>query len=759
MARAVYISPVQRWLPALFFGLLCASALAQNPTPTPPARNFPGAPDTVRLQFPNADVKDVLAFYERLTGKKIVYDNTVIGPVNIVINSEIPREEAVKIIEINLLLNGFSLVPEDNSIIKVVGLQKNPRTAAVPIYSDLNQLPETERIVTFLFKLQYADPTELQQTLVGSQYLAPTTYTNVVALPKAQALLITDSTGVIRSLAKVISEIDVPPAEVVSEFIKLERADVKDVLDKLEKIFAPPQTTPTTTSIIRPGGGNGAPLPPGAQQNATVVIDRQGTGLSEDSVIVGRIWLTADVRTNRIHVITRPINMPFVRKLVHEFDSDVPFGEPAKRTLKFVSASDVLDIVVKTITEPGVKPDETSATGAATPRPTTTTGTRTNSNNTQGSGSSSGGVNISEELNTPDVDTTPKAVTVGNTKIIADPRENTIIVLGNQEMQQRVFRLLDTIDVRAPQVMLNTVIGELTLNNDLDIGIDPLALLTNPATTSNSSTTGTTGTSTTTGASNVATAAAAAFATHGGSLMTSNGLTQYVVATRTLSATVQALEATGRFRVTQRPMVFTSNNKKAIIASGTEIAVPSSTLSNLVAGTALNNTAAVQSTVNYKPVVLQLEVVPLINADREVSLDILQKLDDLSGQTTNIGGSLIPTINTRYIRTNVLVPNEATVVLGGLIKTSLNNTGTGLPLLGRIPVLGYLFKKTSKHNDREELVVLIRPVVTTSSLEAVKNSDTEQHRLLIQPTLDATLDQTVPHQNADSRAVNFRYQK
>src|SRR5205814_10026720 len=75
-------------------------------------------------------------------------------------------------------------------------------------------------------------------------------------------------------------------------------------------------------------------------------------------------------------------------------------------------------------------------------------------------------LNISEELSTQPVDTAPKAVIVGNSKIIADQRANTIIVLGSREVVVKIEKILDEMDVKAPQVALATVIGELTLNND-----------------------------------------------------------------------------------------------------------------------------------------------------------------------------------------------------------------------------------------------------------------------------------------------------
>src|SRR5437016_4697569 len=147
--------------------------LGAGKTPAPLDRTAPaGASDPVTLQFPNSDVADVLRFYEQLTGKKLVMDNFVQGKVNIFIAKEVPREEAIKIIEMNLLLNGYSLVPsEDSDIVKVIGTGKNPRTTGVPIISDETEIPDGDHVISYLFKLRYADPQELQQAL--GQYLSP----------------------------------------------------------------------------------------------------------------------------------------------------------------------------------------------------------------------------------------------------------------------------------------------------------------------------------------------------------------------------------------------------------------------------------------------------------------------------------------------------------------------------------------------------------------------------------------------------------
>src|SRR5204862_276510 len=275
-------------------------------------------------------------------------------------------------------------------------------------------------------------------------------------------------------------------------------------------------------------------------------------------------------------------------------------------------------------------------------------------------------LNISEELSTTAVDTTPKAVTVGNAKIIADQRANSIIVLGNREVVVKVQKILDEMDVSSPQVALSTVIGELTLNNNEEFGVDYFLRVNKRF----SGTTNLTGIPPFTGA----TTSGSPPMTTGGNIFSpatignftqlaaaaASGSNVYLAAGNTLAEVVHLLNTTRRFRTISRPMVFTSNNKKAIIASGTEIPVPVSTLSN--ATTIGTNVASVASNVEFKKVALQLEVVPLINSEKEVSLHILQKIDSLTGQSTNISGNSIPTISTRYIRSNVSAPNGATII-------------------------------------------------------------------------------------------------
>ncbi len=718
------------------------NAANQPPPEAPPP---PGAPATVRLQFPNSDVVDVLHLYEQLTGKKLVMDNFVQGKVNIFIAKDVSRDEAIKIIEISMALNGISLVPVARDIVDVVGAGQNPRKAPVPIISDLADIPAGNPVVSVLFRLQYADPQELQQVLMA--YFQGSSGTiNILALPKSSSLLVTQNADIIRQLAGVIEQIDVAPAEVVSEFIKLERADASKVVDMLKDIFEKGTETPGQPGVrsVKVPGNMPQPIP----------VEAGGAGvLSEEAVIVGKIKITPDVRTNRIHIVTRPINMPFIRQLIHEFDANVEFGKPVTRYLQYVSAGDVLPVLVQALTEPGAEGGGAGAGAVPGGAPGQSPQPRQQQRGTGSyggagalgglggtSGTATGGgstLNISEELSTQPVDTTPQAVTVGNAKLIADQRANSIITLGSRDIVVKVNKILDEMDVKAPQVALSTVIGQLELSNNEEFGVDWFAKYNNklvgisrnnsifnnpPAipipSVAPSISPGIVGGNTGAGSiidpsnlinfsqiiQNVAT-----------------GTNVYVAAGNYLAAIVHLLESTGRFRVMSRPTVFTSNNKKAIIASGREVPVPVSTLTNSNVGGVVNNTAAVSASIEYKKVVTQLEVVPLINSEKEVSLDILQKIDNIvQGGDVNISGNLVPTIATRYVRTNVSAANGSTIILGGLVEDTKQKNYQGIPYLSRLPLVGPLFRATSSGKTRTELIVLMCPQVTLTKLDAYR---------------------------------------
>jgi type II secretory pathway component GspD/PulD (secretin) len=205
------------------------------------------------------------------------------------------------------------------------------------------------------------------------------------------------------------------------------------------------------------------------------------------------------------------------------------------------------------------------------------------------------------------------------------------------------------------------------------------------------------------------------------------GLNLYGAIGTAVNAYVQALQSTNRFQIVSRPSVFTQNNKKATILSGSREPVPSSTLTSLNNGA---NNASVTANITYENIDLRLEVVPLINASKEVTLDIYQTNDTL-GSTRNIGGTSAVSINKQELKTTLTVANKTVIFLGGLVRDSKRKDQSGIPILSKIPVVGALFGGTSKSSAKTELVILLQPTVIESDDDLVDTDAAERERMIV----------------------------
>ena len=165
-----------------------------------------------------------------------------------------------------------------------------------------------------------------------------------------------------------------------------------------------------------------------------------------------------------------------------------------------------------------------------------------------------------------------------------------------------------------------------------------------------------------------------------------------------VSLELSALESDGRGKVVSNPRIVAPDKKKATITQGTEI--PYATQS-----------ASGGTTISFKPAVLSLEVTPQITPDDKVIMDIEIKKDSV-GQI--FAG--IPSIDTKTVKTSVLVDNGETAVLGGIFETTIRTDVSKVPLLGDIPFLGNLFKRTIKQQDKTELLIFITPRIIKDAL-------------------------------------------
>jgi len=669
--------------------------------------------------FQNQRVDDILNTYERLSGKLLIRDVQLANVPPMSINAEgLSKAEALKMIEATLLLNGVAFVAVDDhteKVIMVAAQAKTPRSEGVKIYANATDLPQTDTVVSYYMPLSYITPTEALQIFSGQAPIHGS-YGAYTPAPSAQAIIITESTSVIRELIALKELIDVPPASVVSVFIQLNRADAEKVADLITKMLTPSPNAAAAAQGVPIGGvpagvGNTAPLS------------------NEHNLISGTAQVIPDTRSNRLLIITRPVNIPFFKQVASELDQPDIYMVPQRRPLKYVLAQDILPALEASLAQ-GKEEEKQIEKGQGN-----TNGTNTN---TQGSGAaSSGGASssgagtvsaITPQLQAPAENYVPTVVTIGKTRLLADNRSNSIIVFGSPDVTSRVFGMIDELDRKPLQVYLATVIGELTVTEGEEFGIDWLQKYAGSPTNGIASSNLTTGKGTSSSAS----------LPEPGNLLAStifplaSGLTLYGQIGGTINAYVRALETTDRFKVISRPSVYTTNNKLAVIASGSQVPVPSNITSgfNGTSGTDVNNGLTTTANIAYQNVLLQLDIIPLINANREVTLKIRQT-DNTLGANNVISGNNVPTINTQEINTEITVHDKSTVVIGGLITDTNKHDTTGVPLLSDIPVLGYLFKDTTKSKERDELIIMIQPSVVETDIDQNNVDAAEKHRTLL----------------------------
>jgi general secretion pathway protein D len=697
-------------------GLLLAPLLLLSVAPPARAQDTGPIPQN-SSNYQKAPVSTILDLYEQLSGKHLIRDANLDGVPPVSINATgMTKPEMLKLIEATLLLNGVAIVPVDDQDVKIVtvGMNKNPRSEGVRLYANAVDLPNDDEVVSYYMPLDYINPQEAAGIFTS---VAPVhTYGAYVPAPSAQAVILTENVSVIRQLIALKELIDAPPARVTNEWIQLNRADSDKVADLLNKMLGL--------------GPNGAPAAAGGPGGSVLVPAGLGNSeplSNEHNLISGTAQIISDPRSNRISIITRPVNMPFLEQLVAQLDTADIFMTPQRRDLRYVAAADILPALEAALAqgkdeEDQVKKDETSAqskngtqqqNGSAAPQ--------------SSAGASSGGSGsvsaITPQLQTPSENNVPTVVTVGKTRLLADNRANSIIVFGSPDIVARVFGMIDELDRKPLQVYLATVIGQLTVKEGLEFGIDILQKFQKVGQGGLSTSNINSGIN-----SNIGTFPEPSSLTSSMGFPVLSGLNLYGAIGSTLDAYVRALETTNRFKVIERPSVYTTNNKLAVIASGEQVPVPSSTTSAPVSGT--DTGLGTTSSIAYEDVLLQLDIIPLINANHEVTLKIRQTNNSLNGSQT-ISGNTVPIIATQEINTEVTVPDKSTVVIGGLISDSTSRNTSGVPLLSDIPILGYLFKDTAKTKERDELIIMIQPTVVETDADQIAVNESEKQRTIL----------------------------
>jgi general secretion pathway protein D len=177
------------------------------------AMTHAGRGEDFQLSFKNADIKEVLALYEKLTGFHVITSNQVVGSLSVSTAEPVPKKKAVELIETALFEDGFSIVQNKPDTVHVLGVATNPSSAAIPTFTRPEDIPGELRVVRYVYKLKFRAPEKVMAVL--QVHLAPSWIgvPQITIDPEVRAVVITERSSALRGLLKLLDELDQPPAK------------------------------------------------------------------------------------------------------------------------------------------------------------------------------------------------------------------------------------------------------------------------------------------------------------------------------------------------------------------------------------------------------------------------------------------------------------------------------------------------------------------------------------------------------------------
>jgi general secretion pathway protein D len=293
-------------------------------------------------------------------------------------------------------------------------------------------------------------------------------------------------------------------------------------------------------------------------------------------------------------------------------------------------------------------------------------------------------------------------------RITADSVNNTLLIYASQEQYRIIEQTIKEIDQPQLQVAIDATIAEVTLTDELQYGIQSYIMSRDLGLKPNTGSFGYNGAS-----------AVAAAATDVVLQRAIPGFNFLVGSAQTPRAMLNALHAMTDVKVLSNPSVVVIDNQIATLQVGDEIPIQTGS------ATVLTGSNTIANTTDYRSTGIILRVVPRINANGNVRLDIEQEISNpvanssSSSSSSTSTNTLTPTVSTRKVRSSVAVASGQTVLLAGLISDSQTKSRSGIPGLDQIPGLGeVVFGQTDKQIKRTELIIFIRPQIIRDGADA-----------------------------------------
>jgi general secretion pathway protein D len=700
--------------------ILLQQSKAQGPeTPVPTVPSAPGAPTVQRVAnpapikkaqqlfnfaFTNSDLDVVMEQYCEWTGQ--IYLKTDAVKASITLKADkLTKSECIRVVEAILAMNNIALVPMGERYVKVV-LSTAPDLTGHGLKINMDQdqeYAETDKFVTQILQLKHVEIPEVQAAV---QHLLHA-YGKILALQGSNSLMITDTEANIIRVRELIEFIDQPTARIEPRIYQIEYADATEVASKLNEIITLAQGDQKKTAATSTARTPAGVIRARAAQARTTTPTQASISNTEGSstiIIQGSVKVMSDERTNIILIFSQEENFDFFDTIIKILDVEV---EPAITfeviNLEYADASE-LSGTLNDLVGAASGSRSTGSSGSST-----ASGSRAGTSTSRSSSSRS---SSSSSRNNSNSRVTPNATASGtgainnlsrlseNTKILADERSNSILLMGEKEDIAAIKNVIASLDIMLEQVMIEAAIFEVTIGDDRRHGIDWLY-----RSDSDDKVGAWDGQNLLSPSNSLASVAAGA-------------LTYYQNITGINTEVAINLAASdSNVRLLSTPVIITTDNTEAHLSVGEQRPIVTSTSSFA------NSSGTQSSQYEYKDIGINLDVTPHINPQRIVMMEVLQQADQVGGEVA-IDGNQVPIILQREFEAVIAVPDGETIALGGLINSETRDAVTKIPILGDIPLIGrYLFSSTVKQNVQTELIVLLTPHVLANMAEAKTQTD------------------------------------
>jgi general secretion pathway protein D len=678
--------------------------------PAPPSG--PGARPTfepgamVTLDFADAELAQVIETIARATNRNFIYDDRVRGRVTIVSPDPIPVEQAYAVFESVLQVKGFTTVMTPGGAIKVVPVREAKESSIETVQSS-KRPPNRDTFVTRLIPLHYIDADSIVNTLkpLVSKDAA------MAAYPPTNTVILTESSSNIRRLIQILESIDVETYKEDLAVIPVEYADAATLADQISEIYG--------AEVAEGTGGAFDSRRAARRRVANPGEGAQGGPTAHKPPV----RILTDDRTNSLLVLSPRPELEEVRRLVAKLDVPVQGGGRIHiYYLKNAKAEELAETLSGLLGGGGGgggrsrSPSSLGGSSSRSRRSTTTPGGATvPAANTLGAGAGAGVVpSIRSEV----------AGLEGEVSVTADVATNSLIIQASKEGYNTLANVIAKLDIERPQVSVEALIMELTVNNNADIGFNGLLRFFD-------------GNQTVTLAQ--ATAAGAAATGVPVDPATAEGLLGQVLKdTRSvqngervgdgslIDSIIKLSASNGDINIVSAPHILTSDNEEAEIRVGDNIPIISSRVQSAQGITTTpNGSLASAVNVERQDIGVTLRVTPQITEGDTMRLEIFQEITEINeslqsgvGNVNDVG----PALTNRRVENTVVVRDGETVAIGGLLSDKLDDTVTKVPWLGDIPFLGWLFKSTTTTVRKTNLLVFLTPRIVRTPLDLEDDS-------------------------------------